>query len=168
LKKFIIFFLFLLFLFPKVGQGALKQGDLAPDFSSICTDGKILHLYQIKEKFILIEFFSTKCFACDYVITDINRLYEKFNSKNVLIIGILFNDEVENLTKAMEYVKNKEINYPVCISDVKVKKLFSIYGFPNFFILNEKRHILKIYRGITKDTFSLLNKEIEQFLINRR
>jgi peroxiredoxin len=168
LKKFIIFYFFFLFLFPKVGQGALKQGDLAPDFSSTCTDGKILNLYQIKEKIILIEFFSTKCFACDYVISDINRLYEKFNSKNVLIIGILFNDEVDNITKAMEYVKNKEINYPVCISDVKVKKLFSIYGFPNFFILNEKRHILKIYRGITKDTFGLLNKEIERLLINRR
>ena len=168
MKKFIIFFLFFLFLFPKVGQGALKQGDLAPDFSSTCLDGKTLQLSQIKEKIIVIEFFSTKCFACDYVITDINRLYEKFNSKNVLIIGILFNDEVENTKKAAELIKNKEINYPVCISDVKVKKLFSIYGFPNFFILNEKRHILQIYRGITKDTFGLLNKEIEKLLINRR
>lgn len=166
MKKFVIILFFFLLLFPQSGQGALKKGSLAPDFYFISADGKIHKLSQIKAKVILIEFLSIKCFACDYVIPDINRLYDTFNKRNVDIISILFNDEVDNPAKLKSFIQEKGIKYPVFISDIKLKKIYSIYGFPNFFILNEKKQIVHIYRGITKDTFALLSKDIENLFKN--
>jgi hypothetical protein len=98
------------------------------------------------------------------VIPDINQIHEQFSNENLMVIGILFNDEVEDINKLKEFSKNKVIKYPLFIADVKVKKLYNVYGFPNFVILDEKKQIRQIYRGITKDTFGLLNREIEKIL----
>jgi len=162
-KKLLFLFSFL-FLYINVVQGALKTGDPAPNFYLIGQDGKNYSINQIKSKVILIEFLSTKCFACDMVIPDINQLHEKFSNETLTVIGILFNDEVENINKLNEFSTNRGIKYPLFIADVKLKKLYNIYGFPNFVILDEKKQIRQIYRGITKDTFGLLNREVEKIL----
>ncbi|MGB9710505.1 MAG: peroxiredoxin family protein [Thermodesulfovibrio sp.] len=166
MKKLLI--LILILLIPQAGQSALRTGDSAPNFFLTDINGKPVQLYQIKGRVIVIEFLSNKCFACDYVIPDINKLYEKFKNKNVQIVGVIFNDEIEEPQKLNEFAKSRGIQYPLFIADVKVKKFYNIYGFPNFFILNEKKNIMKIYRGITQDTFGLFNKEIEKLLLNRR
>ncbi|MDI1472213.1 MAG: TlpA disulfide reductase family protein [Thermodesulfovibrio sp.] len=160
---FLISICFLLIYINNV-QGALKTGDPAPNFYLTGHDGKTYSLNQFKSKVILIEFLSTKCFACDMVIPDINQIHEQFSNENLMVIGILFNDEVEDINKLKEFSKNKVIKYPLFIADVKVKKLYNVYGFPNFVILDEKKQIRQIYRGITKDTFGLLNREIEKIL----
>lgn len=168
MKKYLIFIFLFLFLLSNQELEALKKNDPAPDFSLMGSEGEKKYLSQIKGKIILLEFLSTKCFACDMVIPDINRLYETYLNKDVRIIGVLFSNEIENVSKLKDFLINKEIKYPVYVADVRVKKTYNVFGFPNFFILNEKKQIVQIYRGITKDTFSLLNKEIERILNERR
>lgn len=167
MKRYLFFIFFFLLLFSNQLE-ALKKNDPAPDFSLMGSEGEKKYLSQIKGKIILLEFLSTKCFACDMVIPDINRLYETYLNKDVRIIGVLFSNEIENVSKLKDFLINKEIKYPVYVADVRVKKIYNVFGFPNFFILNEKKQIVQIYRGITKDTFSLLNKEIERILNERR
>lgn len=145
-------------------QGSPKKGDPASDFSIVGQDGNVYRLSQFKSKVILIEFLSTKCFACDMVIPDINRLKEKFNTDELSIVGILFNDDIGDVQKLKEFSKSKEIRYPLYIGDKALKKNFNIYGFPNFIIINENKKIVQIYRGITKDMFGLLSKDIENLL----
>lgn len=160
-KIFISIFLFFL-IFLADAQGALKKGDPAPDFSITGVDGKAINLYDLKSKVILIEFLSIKCFTCDMVIPDLNRLRENFSESDLLIIGVFFTDEVENLKKLSDFSKDRGIKYPVYFADVKIKKVYNVYGFPNFFILNEKKHIVQSFRGITRDTYGLLKGEIEK------
>ncbi len=162
MRKFLFFIIFIALLIPNTAQSIVKKGDLAPDFTIIDTEGKSYRISQFKEKVILIEFLSVKCFACDYVIPDMNRLFEKYNGKNVKIIGVLFTDEVENTLKLKKFAEEKQIKYPLYTSDSKNKKLYNLYGFPNFFILNEKKIIVQLFRGITKDTFGLLDREIKK------
>lgn len=145
-------------------QGSPKKGDPASDFSIVGQDGNVYRLSQFKSKVILIEFLSTKCFACDMVIPDINRLKEKFNKDELSIVGILFNDDIGDVQKLKEFSKSREIRYPLYIGDKALKKNFNIYGFPNFIIINENKKIVQIYRGITKDMFGLLSKDIENLL----
>lgn len=162
MKKFLIIVFILLI--PQMGQSALKKGDFAPNFSLTAWNGENIEVYQLKGNGILIEFLSTKCFACDYVIPDINKLYGKFKKENIQIIGILFNDEIKEPQKLFEFAKDRGIQYPLFLCDVKIKKLYNIYGFPNFFILNREKKIVQIYRGITEDTFGLLSKDLENLL----
>lgn len=145
-------------------QGSPKKGDPASDFSIVGQDGNVYRLSQFKSKVILIEFLSTKCFACDMVIPDINRLKEKFNTDELSIVGILFNDDIGDVQKLGEFSKSREIRYSLYIGDKALKKNFNIYGFPIFIIINENRKIVQIYRGITKDMFGLLSREIETLL----
>lgn len=166
MNKFILFilFLFIFFTTPCEGKNLIKKGDLAPDFQIIDSENQKFNLYQFKEKVILIEFLSTKCFACDYVVPDINRLYEKFNKSNVKIIGILFSDEIDSSAKLREFTESRNIKYPVYYTDSKNKKTYNVYSFPNFFILGDRKEIFQMFRGITKDTYGLLNREIENIL----
>ncbi|MCX7988467.1 MAG: TlpA family protein disulfide reductase [Thermodesulfovibrio sp.] len=164
MKKFLIPLLLFILLFSTEGQGALKKGDSAPDFDITGVDGNSSNLYQFKGKVILIEFLSVKCFACDMVIPDINRLRDKFPNEQLTIIGVLFSDEISNINKLYDFAKDRGIKYPIYFADSKFKKLYNVFGFPNFFILNEKKQIIQIYRGITRDTFGLLNSDIEKVL----
>ncbi len=168
MKNFLVLIIFLIWLIPNTAQSIIKKGDVAPDFVITDTEGKSYSISQFKEKIILIEFLSVKCYACEYVIPDINRLYEKFNGKNVMIIGVLFTDEIDNPVKLKKFAEDRQIKYPLYISDSKNKKLYNLYGFPNFFILNEKKIIVQLFRGITKDTFGLLNIEIEKSLQGKK
>lgn len=149
-------------------EGSIKKGTIAPDFNFIDIENRTFSLYNFKEKVILIEFFSTKCFACDYVIPDINRLHEKFKRDSVRVIGVLFSDEIESTNKLKEFMQSRQITYPIYVADVKYKKTFGLYGFPNFLILNDKKEVVQMFRGITKDTFGLLNREIENLLTGNR
>lgn len=164
MKRFLILLITFFILFSSVGQAALKKGAPAPDFEITGTDGNNYSLHKLKGKVILVEFFSTKCFACDLVIPDINRLNEKFNNKQVVVIGVLFNDEISNVSKLAEFSKERGIKYPIYFADSKFKKLYNIFGFPNFIILNERKEVIQIYRGVTKDMFGFLSKEIEKAL----
>jgi len=155
-------------LIPDLSYCLVKKGDKAPNFLIVDAENKTVNLYEFKEKVIIIEFLSTKCFACDYVIPDINRLYEKYNNSNVKIMGVLFRDEIDNADKLKEFKESRQIKYPLYVSDTNNKKHYNVYGFPNFFILNEKKEIVHIFRGITKDTFGLLNKEIEILLQGKK
>ncbi len=163
-KKTLLILLFIFFLLSNEGQGALKKGDPAPDFKIKGTDNNVINLYQFKSKVIVIEFISKKCFACDMVIPDINRLRDKFSRDQVAIVGVIFNDEIEDVSTLHNFSKERGINYDMYLADIQTKKLYNVFGFPNFYILNEKKQIVQIYRGITKDTFGLLNSEIEKLL----
>lgn len=168
MNRLLVLIIFFICLIPFKAESLLKKGDIAPDFLITDSENRRYNLYQFREKVILIQFLSTKCFACDYVIPDINRLYERFNKNNVKIMGILFNDEIDSPVKLKEFIENRQIKYPVYFTDKKIKKPYNIFGFPNFFILNEKKKIRQIFRGITKDTFGLLHREIENLLIERK
>lgn len=168
MKKLVFNIFLFICLLPLVTEGSIKKGTIAPDFNFIDIENRTFSLYNFKEKVILIEFFSTKCFACDYVIPDINRLYDKFKKDRVRVIGILFSDEIENTNKLKEFMQSRQITYPIYVADVKYKKTFGLYGFPNFLILNEKKEVVQMFRGITKDTFGLLNREIENLLTGNR
>lgn len=165
MKSIILIFFIVLISFSE-SQGALKKGDPAPDFSIIGQDGKTYNLSQFKSKVVLIKFMSIKCFACDLVIPDINMLNEKFSKEDLIIVGVFLNDEIEDFQGLIQYSKNKGIKYPLYIGDRNLKKQYNLFGFPNFIIINEKKQIVQIYRGITRDTFGLLSKEID-LIINR-
>lgn len=164
MKKIITTLLLFFFFFSNEGQGALKKGDPAPDFNITGIEGNSLNLYKFKSKVILIKFLSTKCFACDMVIPDINQLRKKFSNDQLIVIGVLFSDEISNSIKLHEFSKDRGIEYPIFFTDTKYKKPYNVFGFPKFFILNERKEIIQIYTGITRDTFGLLNTEIEKLL----
>ena len=71
----------------------MKQGDLAPDFSLIGTDGAFHSLQDIKgDKATLIIFM---CNHCPYVIpkiAEIKRIAKDFKTKGLIVVGVNSNE----------------------------------------------------------------------------
>lgn len=78
-----------------------------------------LILEELKNKVILIDFWTYSCINCTRTIPYLNEWYEKYKSKGLVIIGVHspefeFERDILNVSKAVEKLK---IRYPVALDN---------------------------------------------------
>ncbi|MEO6254804.1 MAG: TlpA disulfide reductase family protein [Ferruginibacter sp.] len=124
---------------------ALKRISVAetgkPFPTLILTDtlGNQLSVFDLKGKIVLIDVWSSWCVPCREEIPDIKKLYKKYNSKGLEIIGISMDEHKQNWLKAIREdkqtwkayceLKNWRAN--------KFAKQFSIYKIPANFLIDQ-------------------------------
>ncbi len=68
---------------------ALKEGDVAPDFSTKTIDGDEISLQHLKGKFVILFFYpAAHTFGCTREACGFRDVYEDLKMKNVEIIGV--------------------------------------------------------------------------------
>lgn len=120
-----------------------------PDFSLITTEGKMYdNSCLMEEKKIVVYFFNTECFYCIEGIKSLIKKEGNYNS-NFQIIAI----SNENLPVVKSFVKNelnfkntKDLTFLIDYSNEFFKK-FKIEITPQLFIYNNKRKLIKQYKG---------------------
>ena len=130
----------------------LKQGDKAPDFTLIGTDGAFHALDDIKgEKVTLIIFM---CNHCPYVvpkIAEIGRIAADFKERGLVVIGIN---------------SNESDNYPED-SYEKMQEYFDEWNINFYYLHDESQEIAKEYGAVcTPDPF-LFDAELKLLFHSR-
>lgn len=132
-----------------------------------------LELSDLKNRVILIDFWTYSCVSCVQTLPEIKKLEERFGSK-LLIIGVhsahFENDS--NRTQIRKAVLKHGIDFPV-INDSKLQiwNAFQAKSLPTFVLLNLRGKAQKTYSGlgeidsIKEDIKALLEKHSAE--INR-
>ena len=81
---------------------ATQIGNKAPDFNLSTIDGKSVNLESFKGKFVIIDFWASWCKPCREESPNMVRLYEKYHSKGLEIIGISLDSEKEKWQAAIQ------------------------------------------------------------------
>ena len=84
----------------------ISKGDIAPNFELLGTDGRTHSLNEFKGKKAYLIVFM--CNHCPYVIPklpELNRIYEDFFEKGLLVVGINPNDDRNYPEDSMENMK---------------------------------------------------------------
>jgi peroxiredoxin len=138
------------------GLKSVSIGQFAPDFQLPDQTGKQFKLSDFKGKYVLLDFWASWCAPCREENPNIVKQYEKFKSKNFMILGVSLDDDRAAWIKA---IKDDQLNWPHLSElkrwDGKVTLQYKVEGIPASFILDpEGKIIAKNLRGV----------ELEQFL----
>jgi peroxiredoxin len=96
-------------------QYGLSNGVTAPNIIAQNTEGDTIELYDLRGKFVLLDFWASWCQPCRKKNPEIVALYKKMKSKNFEIFSISLDSKVELWKKA---IKTDKLNWPNHASDL--------------------------------------------------
>jgi len=105
-----------------------------PDFTVETVTGDTISISDLKEKYVVINWWWLNCGACKAEIAQLNELVEKFkDNSNVVFIAIV-NDTKTDLN---EFLSQRAFKFIQTVSNPECLKLFG-NNFPNYYIVNPK------------------------------
>ena len=151
---------FFLFIFyekkPNNPPSALINKDL-PLFSTtnLYNNGENLSLKNLKDKYILINFFASWCAPCK---VEHHLFFElKKDQPELFILGIAHKDEPKDSKKYLNENGNP-YSFVGLDQDGKIALEFGVFGLPETFIINNKGKIIFKQTGLL--TKEIINNEI--------
>ena len=141
----------------------VDSGDVAPGFSSENSGGNVLSLNQFKGKTVLLDFGAGWCVPCKKEIPEVKRIFDKYHSKGLEIIGISFD---KDKTSWKETIKEEKLNWHhiyVGLDNIREKgsinSLYRVKPIPAYILIDKNGIIIDRYRGADKKDKSLKDLE---------
>ena len=133
----------------------VREGDMAPAFSTVNFEGEPVSLSSFKGKFVVLDFWGTWCGPCIAVIPELKELFQKYQPHNVELISVaceLGKDEDKMLSKAKNFVQQKGMNWIHLFenknnndSELSLIRKYSVDVYPSTILIDPEGKI--IFRG---------------------
>ncbi|MFH1335717.1 MAG: TlpA disulfide reductase family protein [Candidatus Zixiibacteriota bacterium] len=145
----VIFFLFTL----QCGKSTKKESyQPAFDFSLADLTGKIHSMAEFNGQITVINFWATWCPPCVEEVPKLNRLYGRYKTSGVQIIGIAMDKDSLNLLD--QFVKKNTVSYLILVGNEQALANLStgalgknFQGIPTTLLLDKKGQIYKRFDG---------------------
>lgn len=140
----------------------LKEGDTFPTFSLTDMKGNTISNESLKGKVVYMDFWATWCKGCMQDMPDSKALKEKLSQSNSKVEFLYFNcSDTQDKWKAA-IAKHKIEGTHIYMENNKAIEMFSIKGYPTYFVLDKTGIISKIdSRPSDENTYKLL-KELSE------
>ncbi len=159
-RKTIVLVLFAVLFAAGCTRSERRTPSAAPDFMLQNLDGRNVRLADLKGKVVVVEFWATWCGPCQESIPGLERLFQSYGGKGLVVLGVSVDEGDVNDIKA--FVREKGITYTVLRANDDVVEKYHIRGIPATFIVNKDGAIARQYSGagfdedIEKDVRGLL------------
>ena len=133
-----------------VNAWSLLEAITAQNDPSLWINSPPLTDSDLKNKVVLIEFWTFDCGNCQNSLPYMKKWYEEYKDKGLIIIGVHSPElqherEVGNLKKA---ISNNEISYPVLMdNNFEVWRAFHTRLWPTIHVLNRSSQIVHTQVG---------------------
>lgn len=138
-----------------VSIGVAVAADPAPNFSLKTSDGKTIELKKLQGKVVIVNFWATWCPPCRREIPGMTKVYTKYKSKGLEIVGIALDnggwDDVN------PWLQKNPINYPIVLGNQELTELYGgVRSIPTTFVVDRKGNIVDKHVG------ALLEEDFEK------
>ena len=139
------------------------EGRIAPDFELIDTQDDKVSLQDMKSKAILLQFTGIGCGPCYASIQFMEKISKEYPEDLLTVASIeTWSGKIQTL---QNYKKKNQFTYLFLKSEDSITQAYNAMGVPQFFILNEKRVITKVFEGYAENTTdNEIRKEIDGLL----
>ncbi|MED5269514.1 MAG: TlpA disulfide reductase family protein [Bacteroidota bacterium] len=134
-------------------EDPINVGELAPDFTAPSLDGGNITLSENLGKVTLIDFWAAWCRPCRVENPNLVKLYKKYSSSGLQIVGVSLDRTKEQWEKAVS-----DDNLPwIHVSNLNfwndpIARQYSIRAIPQSFLLDENGYVIaKNLRGLSLD-----------------
>ena len=101
------------------------------DFTLTDLEGKPWTLQGLHGKVVLVNFWATWCPPCRKEMPDLDKLYQEFKDRGLLILAI----SDEDISKIQPFIAEHHYTYPILLDPgSNVHKLFVVEGIPKSFL----------------------------------
>jgi peroxiredoxin len=101
------------------------------DFTLKDLSGKTWTFSELRGKVVLVNFWATWCPPCRKEMPDLEKLYERFGSKGLVVLGI----SDEEAAKVEPFIRERKVSFPVLLDPGrKVNEMFVVDGIPKSFV----------------------------------
>jgi peroxiredoxin len=128
-----------------------------PEFSLKDLTGKTWKFSDLRGKVVLVNFWATWCPPCRKEMPDLETLYQRFNAKGFVVLGV----SDEESAKVAPFIKERNVSFPVLLDpDRKVNEMFVVEGIPKSFIYDREGKLVaqSIDMRTQKQFLELLSK----------
>lgn len=143
----------------------------APDIVFETLDGNDASLKDYSDMLVLLDFWATWCKPCLKTMPDLQKLYDAYSDKGLVVVGISIDEGDDSIKKIKKFIDKKNISYPI-FSDAKQMPawhLFNVKAIPALFLIDQNQQIVAQWIGnldheiITAEVIERLeSKEVPQ------
>ncbi len=102
---------------------------------------------ELAGKVVVVNFWATWCGPCKKEIPAFNRVYSKYKSQGVVMLGVLHDQTVDN-NGVLNFMSDNEFTYPVVVADQEVLAAYHFPGaLPTTFIYDRQGRIVTEHKG---------------------
>jgi peroxiredoxin len=106
-----------------------------PDFTLQDLSSKSWAFSKLRGKVVLVNFWATWCPPCRKEMPDLETLYERFESKGFVVLGI----SDEEAAKVEPFIRERKVSFPVLLDPGrKVNEMFVVEGIPKSFVYDRE------------------------------
>jgi cytochrome c-type biogenesis protein len=100
---------------------------------------------DLNGKIIIVNFWATWCPPCQDEMPELAKLYYKYSSQGLRIIGIA---ERSKPTAVKKFIEEKQIGYTIVFDEgEKIAERYGVFGLPATFIFDEKGNRIRTIDG---------------------
>jgi len=123
-------------------------------------NGSHCSLAAIKGKIVVLNFWFTQCGGCITEMPDLNALKKRYPGKDVVFLGITFNDNA----KVKAFLATNQFDYTIIPNAAQLCKDYDIYGYPTSVVIDRTGIVRFINCSIDNDIKDQLTKTIDELL----
>ncbi len=113
----------------------------APAFSLTSLDGKELGLEEFRGKLVLLNFWATFCAPCREEMPSMERLWQRFKEKGLVIVAI--NVDRGGADRVKKFVEEVGVTFPVLFDpEGRVRRNYEIFALPTSYIIGRDGRFL--------------------------
>ncbi len=141
-----------------------ETGKPAPGFSLKSLDGKVISLSELKGKVVILDFWATWCHACKEAAPVLERIYEKYRDRGVVLLGITLDTGYGAEDNVRAFVKRYGQNYPILWDNKKTGKAYGAIKIPITYVLDRNLVIRKKIVGYARGYEELLEEAVKEVI----
>lgn len=137
-----------------------KVGDVAPEIIGKDANGKEIKLSDLKGNVVVIDFWATWCPPCRAAMPEVQKLHEKFQGKNVKIVGVSVWERPHTDPKPgqnkpeqiyngqpFEYMKAMKFTYACWSNGDESATKYGVKGIPSMWVIDADGKIIAQHGG---------------------
>ena len=125
--------------------GAVPLNKPAPNFTVTTIDGKQLSINDLRGKTVVLNIWASWCVPCRDEAGELNRSYALYKDRNVVFVGIAWND---NDGEVRKFIEQYRVPYAIALdAEGRIAIDLGITGVPETFLINAEGQLTQKWVG---------------------
>ena len=126
---------------------------------------EVFKISEVHSKFIILDFWYTSCYPCIKSIPSVNKIYQAYKDKNVLVYGInAIDDTTKDKARIDKFLKNNPMGYETIMVDKEIGSAVCAEGYPTFIILDQNYNVVYKETGYKENLYQEVSAFLEEAL----